>query len=391
MKGFGLQFNNFKFINSGSVAFLIVVGAAYASALTTIIYASKLSSAQIVVLTIAAIVYLVMGTVGFSYCRQTDSKPAKIIYFAVQLLLAVVMILLRGHSFEFPIILLPLAGQSALLLPFRTMLAFCGLIYLILVLPLLLGKQWGNAFIIAIVHGTGIVFAVVFTRIAASERQARKSLTEANLHLREHAAQIEELARTKERNRLAREIHDNLGHYLTVVNVQIEAARTIFSRDRSRALNHLAQTQALTQEGLAEVRRSVAALRASPLTNLPLTAALAKLTEQWYTADMRVELTVKGAVRRLTPAAELTLYRAAQEALTNVGKHAEATEVNLWLDFSDDQFVILRVEDNGRGSDNAEEGFGLLGVRERVQALKGNVKIRTAPSRGFRLEVEVPE
>jgi signal transduction histidine kinase len=392
MEELELKFNNFRFINSGSTAFLIVVCAAYASALTTLIYSQhNLSSAEIVVLSAAGVAYLVIGTVGFSHCCQMDSKLSKVIYFAVQLFLAAVMILLRGPAVELPLILLPLAGQSALLLPLRMMLAFCVLIYLTLMMPLLVGKQWVNAFVIAIVHGTGIVFAVVFTRIAASERNARQSLSEANLQLREHATQIEELATTKERNRLAREIHDSLGHYLTVVNVQIEAARAIFPHDSNRAFNHLAQAQTLTQEGLAEVRRSVAALRASPLVNLPLTEALAKLTEQWNTADTRVDLKITGAVRRLAPAAELTLYRTAQEALTNVGKHAEATQVKIWLDFSDDQFVILKVEDNGCGSDNAEEGFGLLGVRERVHALKGKVKIHTAPSKGFRLEAEVPE
>src|SRR5678815_70219 len=88
-------------------------------------------------------------------------------------------------------------------------------------------------------YGTGIVFVVVFTRVAASEREARTALAEANQLLRDHAAQVEELATTKERNRLAREIHDSLGHYLTVVNVQIGAAQAILEHDRLRALDHL--------------------------------------------------------------------------------------------------------------------------------------------------------
>jgi signal transduction histidine kinase len=387
-----LEFKNTKFINSGSAAFLIVVCAAYTSALTTLIYAPHdLSTVEIVTLCSAGIAYLVVGTAGFSYCSRTDSKLRRAIYFAVQLLLAGVMILLRGPAVELPLILLPLAAQSAFLLTFRTMVAVCILIYLTLMMPLLIGKQWVNAFVLALVHGTGIVFAVVFTRIAVSERNARQSLSEANLQLREHATQIEELATTKERNRLAREIHDSLGHYFTVVNVQIEAARAIFPIDNERAFNHLAQAQTLTQDGLAEVRRSVAALRASPLINLPLAEALAKLIDQWNTADTKIELKITGAVRRLTPPTELTLYRTAQEALTNVGKHAEATKVNVWLDFSHNLNVILKVEDNGCGSNKAKDGFGLLGVRERVNAIKGNVKIQTASGEGFSLEVEVSE
>jgi len=382
---------NFDFINSSSAAFVIVVSAGYVAAITFFVYSQgNLSAVKIVVLSTTAVAFLVMGTVGFSYCRQKGPFGSAI-YFAVQLSLAGVLILLRGHAVELPLILLPLAGQSALLLRFRAMLLICALIYIILVTPLLLSGDWVEAIVVALVHGTGIVFVVVFTRVAVSERDARRSLSEANLRLREHAAQIEELATTKERNRLAREIHDSLGHYLTVVNVQIEAARAIFPHDSDRALKHLAQAQSLTQEGLAEVRRSVAALRASSLANLPLTSSLTKLVEQWNTVDLQVELKVTGTVRRLSPAAELTLYRTAQEALTNVGKHAGASKVDLWLNYGDDEIIVLKVKDDGRGTENTEEGFGLLGIRERIHALKGKVKIRTAPGDGFGLEVEVPE
>src|SRR6185369_12887105 len=116
--------------------------------------------------------------------------------------------------------------------------------------------------------------------------RGRTALAEANQQLRDHAAQVEELASTKERNRLAREIHDSLGHYLTVVNVQIGAAQAILEQDRPRALDHLSKAQALTQEGLAEVRHSVAALRASPTESGPLPEALAKLAEQWNAAGL---------------------------------------------------------------------------------------------------------
>jgi signal transduction histidine kinase len=241
-----------------------------------------------------------------------------------------------------------------------------------------------------VIYGTGIVFVVVFTRVAASEREARRELAEANTRLRERAAQIEDLAITKERNRLAREIHDSLGHYLTVVNVQISAAQTILDHDRTRALDHLTKAQTLTQEGLAEVRHSVAALRASPTESRPLPEALAQLAEQWNAAGLRVKFAVAGTIRPLTPQANLTLYRAAQEALTNVGKHAHATSVDLYLDYQDERLVLLQITDDGLGSTNSEGGFGLLGVRERVQLLSGAVRVRTEAGKGFSLQVSLP-
>ena len=148
----------------------------------------------------------------------------------MQLLLAGTLIRLRGSTGELALILLPLAGQSALLLPLAGMIPVCFLIYVTLVMPLILRSRWIDAIAVALVYGTGIVFVVVFTRVAASERDARSALAEANRQLRENAAQVEELARTKERNRLAREIHDSLGHYLTVVNVQIGAAQAILDQ-----------------------------------------------------------------------------------------------------------------------------------------------------------------
>src|SRR5437660_4077306 len=364
--------HSFKFLSSGNIAFILVVCASYASATTALIYSRRsLPFWEIVALVSVAAGYLAVGTYGFAVFRRSESLLWRLAYFLLQLLLAGTLILLRGSAGELSLILLPLAGQSALLLSTELMIPICALIYLTLVMPLLLRSRWIDAIAIAIVYGVGIVFVVVFTRVAASEREARTELATANQQLRDHAAQVEELATTKERNRLAREIHDSLGHYLTVVNVQIGAAQAIFAQDATRALDHLSKAQSLTQEGLAEVRRSVAALRASPTESRPLPEALAKLVEQWNATGLRARLAVEGARRQLTPQADLTLYRAAQEALTNVGQHAGASRVELILDYRAPESVLLQVEDDGVGSNNSSEGFGLLGVRERALLLCG--------------------
>ncbi len=243
----------------------------------------------------------------------------------------------------------------------------------------------------------GIVFVVVFTQVAVSERRTRAEverlaaeLGEANRKLREYAVQAEELATAKERNRVAREIHDSLGHYLTVINVQIEAARAVMQSDRERALDALSKAQTLTQEGLAEVRRSVAALRASPTESRPLPEVVATLVDECRASGILTESLVTGTPRPLPPQAELTLYRAAQEGLTNVRKHAHASRADLTLDYSDAARVRLVVQDNGVGGNGSSGGFGLLGLRERVQLLGGQVRTRTAAGQGFTLEVEVP-
>jgi signal transduction histidine kinase len=386
------RITKFSIVASGNLAFVIVVGASYLSAATALIYGQHrpVPLWEAAVLLVAATAYLVIGTYGFSRCRESKRTAARALYFVVQLLLAALLIKLRGHAGELGLILLPLAGQSALLLRLRWMIAVCTLIYLLLAMPLILVSRWIDAIAVAMIYGTGIVFVVVFTRIAASEREARASLGEANRLLRENAAQVEELAVTRERNRLAREIHDSLGHYLTVVNVQIGAAQAIFETDNRRGLDHLAKAQALTQEGLAEVRRSVAALRASPIESRPLPEALTKLAAQWNGTGMAVDFSVNGPIRPLSPQADLTLYRSAQEALTNVSKHGHANSVTVTLSYRGST-TVLRVQDDGAGSDGSDSGFGLLGVRERAQQLGGRVQIYTAAGKGFTIEVELPE
>ncbi len=381
-----------QLFSSGNIAFVIVVCASYASMIAALIYLRRPVPAwEVGVLLLAGSAYLAIGTYGFTWCRRSGSRLMRVGYFVVQLSLAAVLILLRGSSGELALILLPLAGQTALLLPMQFMVPVCALIYVSLVMPLLLKSRWIDAIALAIVYGTGIVFVVVFTRNAASEREARTALAEANQLLRDHASEIEELAATRERNRLAREIHDGLGHYLTVVNVQISAARAILDQDSQRALEHLSKAQALTQEGLAEVRHSVATLRASPTEGRPLAQALAKLVEQWKAAGLDAKLSMLGTVRPLSPQTNLTLYRAAQEALTNAAKHAHARNVDVNLDFSDPRITHLSVKDDGIGSTNSEGGFGLLGVRERVQLLNGDVHVGTEIGKGFTLDVLIPE
>ena len=116
-------------------------------------------------------------------------------------------------------------------------------------------------------------FVVAFTWLAAGERRARRELAAANRKLAEYATQSEELATAQERNRLARELHDSLGHYLTVVHVQIQAAASQLELAPSRARQALTKAARLTHEGLEDVRRSVAALRASPMHGRPLAAS----------------------------------------------------------------------------------------------------------------------
>lgn len=134
----------------------------------------------------------------------------------------------------------------------------------------------------------------------------------------------------------------------------------------------------------------MAALRAAPIKNKPLPTAIGDLvTECRVITGLEVQFDLLGAARSLNSQVELTLYRVAQEGLTNVRKHAQATRVEVALVY-DNSKVGLSIDDDGQGIGETSNGYGLLGLRERVQLVGGTIDIRIAPDQGCRLEVEIP-
>ena len=238
-------------------------------------------------------------------------------------------------------------------------------------------------------YAAGYVFIIAFTRMAQREESAREQLELANRQLAEYAAEVERLATLRERNRLARDVHDSLGHYLTVLNVQLEIVTKLMDADPPRAHEAALRAKELASDGLAEVRRSVAALRPSPLDDQPLPQAIRHLADDTREAGLIVSFEQTGSVRPLSPEIETVLYRAAQEALTNIRKHAHASTVGVQLAF-DPETVRLRVHDNGIGRREAQDDFGLLGLRERVTDLNGTVRAENHPEGGFLVEVSLP-
>lgn len=325
-------------------------------------------------------------------------------YFGVQLFLAAVICHLSAHTEDRRLawlVLLPPIAHSVILLR-RTGIILVSLLSMsVLVANVVVWRGWELVPAAITAFSFSVLFTLIFTLLTVSSEKSRaeverlaSELVEANRKLRQYAVGVEELAMTRERNRLAREVHDTLGHYLTVVNVQIEAARILMDRDPNRGAEPLAKAQSLTLEGLQEIRRSVSALRASPLDNRTLTDALRHVLDENRAAGLNAEMQVLGEARALSPQAELTLYRAGQEGLTNVRKHAHGAQARMELDFRDQKRVRLRVIDNG--AENAKcggktDGFGLMGLRERANLLGGALVAQAVPGQGFTLEVEIPE
>lgn len=202
---------------------------------------------------------------------------------------------------------------------------------------------------------------------------------------------IEEMAAIEERNRIAREIHDSLGHSLTALNVQLQAAASLLFADPTQAQSFLTQAQRLGTTAMQEVRQSVRTLRSGEQDKPSLEEAIATLTEEFRQVTGVTPITHIYLTEAISLFVCKTIYRLVQEGLTNISKYAQATQVQIQLATKNNQ-VCLRIEDNGVGFclDQAAGGFGLQGMQERIAALNGNFNLIAEPGKGCQIKVEIP-
>jgi signal transduction histidine kinase len=377
------------------LAFAVVLLASYLATFSALQTASTM---EILLMISLGIAYVSIGIYGYGFCARSDNLVIHLAYFAIQIPLGgLIVYLAKGAGFN-ALILLPLAGHSVMLLSQWWMVSVNAMILAAYVTAVIsFANEWTAVFAGLPIFLAGQVFIVAFTQMAVNEEKARQEverlaneLADANQRLREYALQVEELAITKERNRLAREIHDGLGHYLTTVHMQIQAAQAVMVKEPHRSLEILHTAQNVTQEALADIRRSVSALRSSVGEIMPLTDEIRKMLKGYEMTGILTELKLIGKPRTLEPKSHLTLYRAMQEGLSNISKHAEATRVTVQLDYSQQKQVRLTIVDDGKGADQFDGGFGLMGLRERALLLEGEFHVSSSLGEGFRLEIGVP-
>jgi signal transduction histidine kinase len=217
-------------------------------------------------------------------------------------------------------------------------------------------------------------------------------LQQAHSRLQEYAAQAEQLAVAEERNRLAREMHDALGHRLTVAVVQLEGAQRLIPAEPERAAGMVGAMRDQLKTALNELRQTVSALRAPAEEELPLPAAVQRLAANFQTATgLPVHLTLPPEMPLLPGTHRLALFRAIQEGLTNIHRHAGAEQV--WLDLAvQNGTVSLTIADDGQGfPDVIEDGrFGLEGIRERARELGGEVDLQAREGGGAQICLRIP-
>jgi signal transduction histidine kinase len=262
-------------------------------------------------------------------------------------------------------------------------------------------RQWYLAAFIVFRSVNFSVIGAIIARLMLAQRRQRHELRAANQQLTYYTATLEQLAVSRERNRLARELHDTLAHTLSGVSVQLEAVRTLWDKRPEEARQLLQQALLDTRDGLTNTRRALEDLRAEPLEDLGLRLALENLTRA-FAERTQIETTFAMAEslsgHSLSAAVQNCLYRTLQEALSNIDRHAAASQVSVRLtekNQADVRNLALHIEDNGRGFDccgNPEEGhFGLRGMRERAEILGGSLHIDSQPGKGTRLTLSLKE
>lgn len=217
-------------------------------------------------------------------------------------------------------------------------------------------------------------------------RAQRTALEQANRQLRHYATTLEKLAISRERNRVARELHDTLAHTLSGLTVQLEATKAYWDVDPTAARAMVETALESTRDGLHETRRALKALRASPLEDLGLRVALCSMAAHAAEgANLRLDCAVAENLPVLAADVEQCIYRIAQEAVTNATQYAGADRLTITLSCSDDHLTLM-VQDNGQGFDVQQDAspghFGISGMYERAALAGGKLSIVSVRGEG---------
>jgi signal transduction histidine kinase len=349
---------------------------------------------------------IVFGLMGLGL--PTGKIRHKVLYTGLELGLLFLTFLLHSRPSFFPLLGLIVVIRSCLLFGQVGRLTVAGLVFITFLLMQFLGwrpppppraqpiPESITSTILtlklnsAVTFGLTLLFILLLVNALLAERQSREKLLLANNQLREYALRIEDQAMLQERNRIAREIHDSLGHALTAQSIQLENALLFLPPDAEKTESFLREAKQLGAKALQEVRRSISTLRSNPLQGQSLEAAIAKTVAEFQNTTGIVPNCTLELSGTLPTEISTALYRIIQESLTNIYKHSGATQVRLHLQQSREA-IHLEIVDNGQGFDPKQNttGFGLQGMRERTAALGGQFSLTSQPQKGCRITVSI--
>jgi signal transduction histidine kinase len=370
------------------------------------------------VIGLAQIVYAVIGL-----RLPKKNLLHKLVYTGFLIGLCLLIILEKGRMF--PLIVIILLIRCCILFNFwgRLMALAITISFILIGIQIRFGslfaqlalRQISQPFqvMVSLIACICLVFVLIAIEALFSERRGKEKLAIANQQLRSYASRIEEQATLQERNRIAREIHDSLGHSLTALNLQVEATLRLWQINPSKAEEFLKKAKHLGSQALAEVRLSVATMRVDPLAeqNLSniLTTLLLEFQQNTGIESLKEFNCPEQSISesRIPKQMNRIIYRIVQEALTNIAKHAfvewninfspdnitprKSPKVQITLISSATELTLI-IEDNGKGFVLKQNitGFGLQGMRERVAAIGGKFTIESELGKGCLITIYLP-
>jgi len=307
------------------------------------------------------------------------------------------LIFLEIHYGFLVILFYVLSVEAIMLFKFQRGIWWLGIFATITVIALMMDNPT-NGLVSSPIYLGGYFFFASFAHATAQAEDARKEsqklleeLQQAHLQLQEYSAQAEQLAVAQERNRMAREMHDTVGHRLTVASVQLEGARRLLNTNPEKAEAMVATVQEQVRGALNELRQTVATLREPLEADIPLELSLNRLVENFENATgLPVHLLLPDAFPPLSGAHRLAMYRTVQESLTNIHRHARASQAWVQIECQAGQ-ITLRISDDGEGLTQARsEGFGLRGLQERASHLSGQFTVSPRKGGGTQVILQLP-
>ena len=314
------------------------------------------------------------------------------LYLVIQLTLVAVALLFHYELDFFGLLLMPLAGQATFLFPRRTATIWGILLLIVNVIGQIHQFGWPEGMSFMFLYAAGIIFVVAFSLNTLSADASRRRTEALLAELQTYTGQAEALAIAQERNRMARELHDSVAQTLYGLTLQAEAATRKLANGQLEAVaDYLKFFRDSTQQTLQETRLLIFELRPPILDEVGLTAALqTRLNAVESRSGLHYQLDFAEVC--VPSPVETGLYRIAQEALNNILKHAQASQIRLSLQPTETG-VRLKIQDNGLGFDpdaTLPQGYGLQGMRERAEQLGGTLQVQSQPNSGTSIIAEIP-
>ena len=342
-------------------------------------------------------IFVLIG-VEMAFQDRAKTETGAFLYIIVTTLTTTSLYFLDVQPGLFLVIFFVISAQAMMILPRPWGSIWIIVLAAISTLSFIAQEGIQGALLLMLIYSSGYLFFGIFGRALmdsniAKERseQLYEELQITHAQLQESIQRVEELAVTQERNRLAREMHDSIGHRLTVSAVQLEGAQKLVSKEPDKAAEMIGTVRQQVREALAELRQTVTALRQPIEIDLPINQSLERLVNSFEAiTDLDIQLTIS-EIPPLSDQYRHIIYRTVQEGLTNIERHANASLAWIYLTISLNEICLI-ISDNGKGfpADPADNGYGLRGITERVFLAGGRCDFEQRAGGGAQITIHLP-